>query len=62
MIKAGEDDVFGPFQPNIYGETFDVQSALPDEEAINIAYTTEALQPHMDLMYYDQHVVSCCCW
>ena len=40
----------GPIQPQIYGEIFDVRS---EPGAINLAYTTEAIGPHMDLCYYE---------
>jgi len=45
-------EILGPMQPNIYGEIFDVVSA-GDKDAINIAYTSEAIGPHMDLCYYE---------
>ena len=40
----------GPIQPQIYGDIFDVRS---EPGAINLAYTTEAIGPHMDLCYYE---------
>lgn len=39
-----------PIMPTIYGESWDVRDS-PD--AINVAYTTEALPLHMDLAYYE---------
>ena len=41
----------GPMQPNIYGDLFDVVSK--GDAAINLAYTSEAIGPHMDLCYYE---------
>ncbi|KAL3896829.1 MAG: hypothetical protein SGPRY_013184 [Prymnesium sp.] len=43
-------ECFGPIQPQIYGELFDVRS---ERGAINLAYTSEAIGPHMDLCYYE---------
>lgn len=43
-------NLIGPTTHRIYGETFDV-IAVP--EPINIAYTDTALEPHMDLAYYE---------
>ena len=40
----------GPIQSQIYGDIFDVRS---EPGAINLAYTTEAIGPHMDLCYYE---------
>ncbi len=40
----------GPVQETIYGTTWDVKST-PD--AKNIAYTSQNLPPHMDLLYYE---------
>ena len=42
-------ELIGPLQPQIYGDTFDVRSPRP----INLAYTGEAIGPHMDLCYYE---------
>ena len=44
-------ELIGPLQPNIYGDIFDVVSKGDDAE--NLAYTTEAIGPHMDLCYYE---------
>jgi gamma-butyrobetaine dioxygenase len=44
-------ELLGPMQPNIYGEIFNVISK--GEKAENIAYTSLALGPHMDLPYYE---------
>ena len=44
-------ELIGPMQPNIYGHIFDVISQ--GESAINLAYTSEAIGPHMDLCYYE---------
>ena len=44
-------ELIGPLQPNIYGDIFDVVSK--GDAAENIAYTSEALGPHMDLCYYE---------
>jgi len=38
-------------QPNIYGDIFDVINSA--DAAINVAYTSDALGPHMDLCYYE---------
>ena len=52
--EAGVDGVravaelIGPMQPNIYGHVFDVISKGAD--AINLAYTTEAIGPHVSLV------------
>lgn len=43
-------ELIGPLQPTIYGTTFEVRS---EEGAINLAYTSEELAPHMDLVYYE---------
>jgi len=40
----------GPVQPQIYGEVFDVRAT---RDPINVAYSTEAIEPHMDLCYYE---------
>lgn len=42
----------GPIQPNIYGDTWDVISK-GEHAGINLAYTTAAIGPHMDLCYYE---------
>ena len=42
--------LIGPLQPQIYGNTFEVRS---EEGAINLAYTDQAIDPHMDLCYYE---------
>ncbi len=39
-----------PVIETLYGTTFDVRV---EKKAINIAYTSEALEPHMDLAYYE---------
>lgn len=44
-------ELIGPMQPNIYGNIFDVVSKGSDAE--NLAYTSEAIGPHMDLCYYE---------
>jgi alpha-ketoglutarate-dependent taurine dioxygenase len=44
-------ELIGPMQPNIYGHIFDVVSQ--GDSAINLAYTNEAIGPHMDLCYYE---------
>ena len=43
-------ELIGPLQPQIYGDTFDVRS---EPRPINLAYTGEAIGPHMDLCYYE---------
>ena len=43
-------ELIGPLQPQIYGDTFDVRS---EPRPINLAYTSEAIGPHMDLCYYE---------
>jgi hypothetical protein len=40
-------ELIGPMQPNIYGDIFDVVSK--GDAAENLAYTSEAIGPHMDL-------------
>ncbi|KAL1510263.1 hypothetical protein AB1Y20_006586 [Prymnesium parvum] len=40
----------GPIQLQIYGKIFNVRS---EPAAINLAYTCEAIGPHMDLCYYE---------
>ena len=42
--------LIGPVQPQIYGNAWSVVS---QKDAINIAYTGEPLELHMDLMYYE---------
>ena len=42
--------LIGPLQPNIYGDVFDV---VTTPVPINIAYSSHALPPHMDLCYYE---------
>ena len=44
-------ELIGPLQPNIYGDIFDVVSKGAAAE--NLAYTSEAIGPHMDLCYYE---------
>jgi hypothetical protein len=44
-------ELIGPMQPNIYGVIFDVVSK--GDAAENLAYTSEAIGPHMDLCYYE---------
>lgn len=43
-------NLIGPVTHTIYGNTFDVVS-VPNP--INVAYSSEALAPHMDLAYYE---------
>jgi len=43
-------ELLGPVQTQIYGDVFDVRH---EPGAINLAYTSEAIGPHMDLMYYE---------
>ena len=43
-------ELIGPMQPNIYGDIFDV---ISQSNAINLAYTSEGIGPHMDLCYYE---------
>jgi len=43
-------NLIGPVSHTIYGDTFDVK-ATP--KPINIAYTDSALEPHMDLAYFE---------
>jgi hypothetical protein len=46
--------LLGPLQPNIYGNLFDVVSVGGGAaQAINVAYTSEGIGPHMDLCYYE---------
>ena len=47
-----------PTIETLYGRTFDVRV---EENAINIAYTSAPLEPHMDLAYYERHRVYKCC-
>lgn len=40
----------GPVMPSLYGDFWNVRV---EPDAINIAYTAEGLEPHMDLAYYE---------
>ena len=40
----------GPVMPSLYGDYWNVRV---EPDAINIAYTAQALEPHMDLAYYE---------
>ena len=44
-------ELIGPLQPQIYGDT--VGRAPSEPRPINLAYTGEAIGPHMDLCYYE---------
>jgi alpha-ketoglutarate-dependent taurine dioxygenase len=49
-VVKGVANLVGPCSHTIYGETFDV---IATPKPINIAYTDSALEPHMDLSYYE---------
>ena len=46
--------LIAPVQTTIYGDIFDV---LSSPNPINIAYSTEELGWHMDLMYYERYFI-----
>lgn len=49
-VKAAASRIAPLSHGSLYGDTFQVRV---DETPVNIAYTTEALKPHMDLAYYE---------
>ena len=48
VLKLAE--LIAPVQTTIYGQLFDVKV---DKNPINIAYSNQELEFHMDLMYYE---------